>query len=50
MCATKLVVEPELVKHLSSLNDSELYWIFAQIIFSGGFAGKGGLSKDATMA
>jgi len=44
MCAIKLVVEPELVKYLSSLNDSKLYWIFDQIIFSAGFAGKGGLS------
>jgi hypothetical protein len=50
MCGIKLVVEPEVVKFLSLQNDSELYWSSVQIIFSAGFAGKGGLSKDATMA
>ncbi len=44
------LVGPKLVKFLSLLNDSELYWSYGQIIFLTGEAGQGGLSKDATMA
>jgi hypothetical protein len=32
------LVGPELVKYLSSSNDLELYWSYAEIIFSFGFA------------
>ncbi len=40
----------ELVKFLSSTNDSELHWSYAQVIFQAGFADQGNLNKDATMA
>ncbi len=43
----KSFVGAELVKFLSLLNDSKLYWSLAHIIFS---AGKRGLNKDTTMA
>ncbi len=39
-----------MVKFLSSLNDSELFWSYAQIIFPACFAGQGVLRQDGTMA
>jgi hypothetical protein len=44
------MIGSELVKFLSSSNDSELNWSYAQIIFPASFASRVGLSKDATMA
>jgi hypothetical protein len=50
MLSVGFLVGPKLVKSFSLLNDSELYWSYAQIIFLTGEAGQGGLNKDATMA
>jgi hypothetical protein len=50
MLSVAFLVGPKLVKFLSLLNDSELNWSYAQIIFKIGEAVQGGLSKDATMA
>ncbi len=38
------------VKNLTSLNDSELYYSYAQIIFLADKVGQGVINKDATIA
>ncbi len=40
----------KLVKFLSSSNDLELYWSYAQIIFLAGFPSQKESKQDATMA
>jgi hypothetical protein len=39
-----------LVKFLGSLNDSELCWRYAHIIFPAASASQGGLNKNTTVA